>query len=54
MKKRILIFSIAYHPFIGGAEVAVKEITQRLQECSRHNLAERKAGLQRGRADGGP
>jgi len=33
MKKRILIFSIAYHPFIGGAEVAVKEITQRLQDC---------------------
>jgi glycosyltransferase involved in cell wall biosynthesis len=27
--KRILIFSIAYHPFIGGAEVALKEITDR-------------------------
>lgn len=32
MKKKILIFSIAYHPFIGGAEVAVKEITKRLSE----------------------
>ncbi|MES2437253.1 MAG: glycosyltransferase family 4 protein [Patescibacteria group bacterium] len=32
MKKKILIFSVAYHPFIGGAEVAVKEITDRLHE----------------------
>ncbi len=29
-KPRILIFSTAYHPFVGGAEVAVKEITDRL------------------------
>ncbi len=29
-KKRILIFSLTYHPFIGGAEVAIKEITDRL------------------------
>ncbi|MES2059990.1 MAG: glycosyltransferase family 4 protein [Patescibacteria group bacterium] len=30
-KKRILIFSLAYYPkFIGGAEVAIKEITDRL------------------------
>lgn len=30
-KKRILIFSLAYYPrFVGGAEVAVKEITDRL------------------------
>jgi glycosyltransferase involved in cell wall biosynthesis len=28
--RRILIFSTAYYPFIGGAEVAVKEITDRL------------------------
>ncbi len=28
--KKILIFSVAYHPFVGGAEVAVKEITDRL------------------------
>jgi glycosyltransferase involved in cell wall biosynthesis len=28
--KRILIFSVAYHPFVGGAEVAVKEITDRV------------------------
>ena len=28
--KKILIFSLAYHPFVGGAEVAIKEITDRL------------------------
>ncbi len=31
-KPRILIFSLAYFPFVGGAEVAVKEITDRLPE----------------------
>ncbi len=31
-KKRILIFSVGYVPFIGGAEIAVKEITDRLVE----------------------
>lgn len=29
-RKKILIFSTAYFPFVGGAEVAVKEITNRL------------------------
>ena len=29
-KKKVLIFSTAYYPFVGGAEVAVKEITDRL------------------------
>lgn len=28
--KRVLIFSLTYHPYIGGAEVAIKEITDRL------------------------
>lgn len=28
--KRILIFSLNYHPFIGGAEVAIQEITDRI------------------------
>ena len=28
--KRILIFSLAYVPFVGGAEIAMKEITDRL------------------------
>lgn len=30
--KRILIFSLTYHPYVGGAEVAIKEITDRLGE----------------------
>lgn len=30
MPKRILIFSLTYHPFIGGAEIAVKETTDRI------------------------
>jgi glycosyltransferase involved in cell wall biosynthesis len=30
--KRILIFSVAYEPFVGGAEVAIKEITARIAE----------------------
>ncbi|TSC67301.1 MAG: hypothetical protein CEO19_290 [Parcubacteria group bacterium Gr01-1014_73] len=30
MPKKILIFSVAYRPFIGGAEVAVEEITKQL------------------------
>ena len=30
--KRILIFSTSYYPFVGGAEVAVKEITDRLMD----------------------
>lgn len=28
--KRILIFSLVYFPFVGGAEIAIKEITDRL------------------------
>lgn len=30
--KRILIYSTAYYPFVGGAEVAIKEITDRLPD----------------------
>lgn len=30
MPKRILIFSLNYYPFVGGAEVAIKEITDRI------------------------
>ncbi len=29
-RPRVLIFSLAYFPFVGGAEIAVKEITNRL------------------------
>lgn len=28
--KRVLIFSLQYYPFVGGAEVAIKEITDRI------------------------
>ncbi|MBI5005274.1 MAG: glycosyltransferase family 4 protein [Candidatus Lloydbacteria bacterium] len=31
-KKRILIFSLMYEPFVGGAEVAVRNITDRLPD----------------------
>ncbi|MCR4276211.1 MAG: glycosyltransferase family 4 protein [Candidatus Parcubacteria bacterium] len=30
--KRILFFSLTYHPFIGGAEVAIKETTDRISQ----------------------
>ncbi|MBI4068102.1 glycosyltransferase family 4 protein [Candidatus Kaiserbacteria bacterium] len=30
--KRILFFSLTYHPFIGGAEVAIKEVTDRISQ----------------------
>lgn len=32
MAKKILIFSTAYYPFVGGAEVSIKEITDRLSD----------------------
>src|SRR3989338_3900018 len=31
---KVLIFSLTYHPFIGGAEVAVKEIIDRISDIS--------------------
>ncbi len=30
-KTKVLIFSLAYHPYIGGAEIAVQEISKRLR-----------------------
>jgi len=38
VKKKILIFSTAYYPFVGGAEVAVKEITDRISNIEFHLL----------------
>ncbi|MEK7610598.1 MAG: glycosyltransferase [Patescibacteria group bacterium] len=32
MARRVVIFSLAYLPFVGGAELAVKEITDRLDD----------------------
>ncbi len=39
--KRILIFSLAYYPHVGGAEVAIKEITDRIspEEIEFHLVA---------------
>ncbi len=34
MSKRVLIYSTAYLPLVGGAEIAVKEITDRLEDFS--------------------
>ncbi|MGC9602313.1 MAG: glycosyltransferase family 4 protein [Minisyncoccia bacterium] len=34
--KRILIFSLAYYPHVGGAEVAIKEITDRITGIEFH------------------
>ncbi len=41
--KRILIFSLAYHPHVGGAEVAIKEITDRIspEEIEFHLICNR-------------
>ena len=36
--KRILIFSLAYYPHVGGAEVAIKEITDRISDVEFHIL----------------
>ncbi|MCX6787169.1 MAG: glycosyltransferase family 4 protein [Candidatus Kaiserbacteria bacterium] len=36
--KRILIFSLAYYPHVGGAEVALKEITDRISDSEFHML----------------
>lgn len=39
--KRILIISQAYHPFVGGAEVAVKELTDRITNLEFHMVTNR-------------
>lgn len=40
-KKKILIFSIGYYPHVGGAEVAWKEITDRIDEFEFHIIGSR-------------
>ncbi|MBU6388636.1 glycosyltransferase family 4 protein [Patescibacteria group bacterium] len=39
--KRMLIFSLAYYPHVGGAEVAVKEITDRIADIEFHMVTMR-------------
>ena len=34
--KRVLIFSLAYYPHVGGAEVAIKEVTDRISDLEFH------------------
>ncbi len=34
--KRVLIFSLAYYPHVGGAEVAIKEVTDRIRDIEFH------------------
>ena len=34
--KKILIFSLAYFPHVGGAEIAIKEITDRIDDIEFH------------------
>lgn len=39
--KRVLIFSLAYYPHVGGAEVALKEITDRIPDIEFHMVTMR-------------
>lgn len=39
--KKILIFSLAYYPHVGGAEVAIKEITERITDIEFHMITMR-------------
>lgn len=39
--KKVLIFSLAYYPHVGGAEVAVKEITDRITDVEFHMVTMR-------------
>lgn len=42
MKKKVLIFSLAYYPkHVGGAEVAIKEITDRIDDIEFHMVTNR-------------
>ncbi len=39
--KRILIFSLAYYPHVGGGELAIREITNRIQDIEFHMVTMR-------------
>src|SRR3989344_1398500 len=41
MSKKVLIFSLAYYPRVGGAEVAIKAITDRLPDIEWHMITKR-------------
>src|SRR3989344_5846246 len=42
--KKILVFSTSYLPFIGGAELAIKEIAERLPDMAFHIITPRFKG----------
>ncbi|MDO8408345.1 MAG: glycosyltransferase [bacterium] len=44
VSKKVLIFSLAYYPHVGGAEVALKEITDRITDVEFHMLTRRVRG----------
>lgn len=39
--KKVLIFSLAYYPHVGGAEVAIKELTDRMSDIEFHMVTMR-------------
>lgn len=41
MRPKVLIFSLAYHPHVGGAEIALKEITDRVSNIEFHLITAR-------------
>jgi len=44
--KRIVIFSTAYAPFIGGAEIAIQEITSRVTDIDWYLITPRSSSKQ--------
>jgi len=50
--KCVLIFSLAYYPHVGGAEVALKEITDRIQDIEFHMVTLRMDGEAREEKNG--
>lgn len=47
--KKVLIFSLAYYPRVGGAEVAIKEITDRVLDIEFHMITMRFSAADAGR-----
>lgn len=39
--KKVLIFSLAYYPHVGGAEISIKEITDRISDIEFHLITQR-------------
>jgi glycosyltransferase involved in cell wall biosynthesis len=39
--KKILVISLAYYPYVGGAEIAIKELTDRMSDIEWHMITKR-------------